>query len=163
MSIKVVFCLGIVAAMLSFGCGSDRKDSESAGSSESPGAERQKEPDAIAVQHILIGFHGTLPGKPVARTMEEAEKLAGEILDKVRSGEDFDGLVRQYTDDSYPGVYRMANFDVAADPSEGVYPRSGMVPAFGDVGFSLEVGGVAVAPYSQEKSPFGWHIIKRIE
>jgi len=42
------------------------------------------------------------------------------------------------------------------------HPRSAMVPAFGDVGFALEVGELGMAPYHDEASPFGWHIIKRI-
>ena len=42
-------------------------------------------------------------------------------------------------------------------------PRDQMVPAFGDVGFTLEVGGVGLAPYDETKSPFGFHVIKRLE
>jgi hypothetical protein len=36
------------------------------------------------------------------------------------------------------------------------------VPAFGDVGFSLDVDGIGVAEYDEASSPFGWHIIKRL-
>ena len=42
-------------------------------------------------------------------------------------------------------------------------PRQGMVPAFGDVGFTLEVGGIGMAEFDEAASPFGWHIIRRIE
>jgi parvulin-like peptidyl-prolyl cis-trans isomerase-like protein len=42
------------------------------------------------------------------------------------------------------------------------HPRAAMVPAFGDVGFALEVGEVGMAEYDDAASPFGWHIIKRI-
>ncbi len=42
------------------------------------------------------------------------------------------------------------------------HPRGAMVPAFGDVGFALEVGEVSVAEFSEESSPFGWHVIKRL-
>ena len=41
--------------------------------------------------------------------------------------------------------------------------RKGMVPAFGDVGFSLEVGGIGMAEFEEASSPFGWHVIKRLE
>ena len=163
MSSKKGLFLALAVAVLAMGCGSEKKSEEEASSTESAAAEREKEPDVIAVQHILIGFQGTLPGKQVTRTKEEAEELAGEILARVRSGEDFDALVKEYTDDSYPGVYRMANFGVNADLARGVYSRGGMVPAFGDVGFSLEVGDVGMASYEEHKSPFGWHIIKRVE
>jgi parvulin-like peptidyl-prolyl isomerase len=42
------------------------------------------------------------------------------------------------------------------------YPRATMVKAFGDVGFSLDVGGIGLAPFHEEDSPFGWHVIRRI-
>jgi parvulin-like peptidyl-prolyl isomerase len=38
-----------------------------------------------------------------------------------------------------------------------------MVPAFGDVGFTLRVGEIGLAPHDPTTSPFGWHVIKRIE
>lgn len=43
------------------------------------------------------------------------------------------------------------------------YPRAAMVPAFGDVGFALEVGQVGMADFHAESSPFGWHIIRRVD
>jgi foldase protein PrsA len=160
---KVIVIVGLAAAVLSAGCGSDRKSDERAGSGDRAAAQKKKEPDIISVQHILVGFQGTLPGREVARTMDEARQLAEDILQRARSGEDFDAMVKQFTDDSYPGIYRMANYGVQADPAAGVYSRGGMVPAFGNVGFSLEVGEIGMAPYSQQESPFGWHIIKRVE
>lgn len=41
--------------------------------------------------------------------------------------------------------------------------RGRMVPAFCDVAFSLDVGEVGLAEYDAERSPFGWHVIKRLE
>src|SRR5512144_2309583 len=35
-----------------------------------------KEPDHIKVQHILIGFTGSVPGKNISRNVEEARALA---------------------------------------------------------------------------------------
>jgi peptidyl-prolyl cis-trans isomerase B (cyclophilin B) len=42
-------------------------------------------------------------------------------------------------------------------------PREGMVPAFGDVGFGLEVGAIGSSEHDATRSPFGWHIIRRLE
>lgn len=42
-------------------------------------------------------------------------------------------------------------------------PRAQMVPGFGDTAFGLEVGAVGLLPYDEQSSPFGWHVIKRIE
>ena len=57
----------------------------------------------------------------------------------------------------------MSNKGVPPDQSKPEYPREGMVKGFGDVGFSLPVGGIGMAKYDSETSKYGWHIIKRIE
>ncbi len=123
----------------------------------------------IAVQHILIGFkdaigfQGNPPPKAASRTQEDARKLAYELLDRAEKGEDYDKLVQEYTDDSAPGLYSLANIGVAADQATGEYGRKNMVPAFGDVGFKLKVGEVGIADYDPATSPYGWHVIKRVK
>jgi foldase protein PrsA len=124
---------------------------------------RFPEPDRVAVQHILIAFKGSIPKATVTRTREEAQKLAREVFGRAKKGEDFDALVKQYTDDEYPGIYRMANIGITPDPNKQEYSRAGMVKGFGDVSFSLEVGGIGMAEYDPQKSKYGWHIIKRVE
>jgi hypothetical protein len=118
-------------------------------------------PQHVQVQHILIGFAGSVPGKAITRSKEEAKTLAYQILERARKGEDFDELVRKYTDDSPPGIYGMAGAGVA--PAAGEYSRGGMVPAFGNVGFSISPGNIGIADYDPTASPFGWHIIKRLK
>lgn len=117
------------------------------------------EPEHIEVQHLLVGFQGTLPGKPITRTQAEAKALAYELLEKARKGEDFDALVKKHTDDAHPGIYGMSNNGVT--PAGGEYPRNRMVAAFGDVGFKLKVGQFGIADHDPKTSPFGYHIIKR--
>jgi parvulin-like peptidyl-prolyl cis-trans isomerase-like protein len=119
------------------------------------------EPQHVEVQHILIGFAGSVPGKPITRTKDEAKTLAYQILDRARKGEDFDALVRQYTDDSPPGIYGMAG--VSIPPLPGEFRRDGMVPAFGNVGFAVSPGNIGIADYDPAASPYGWHIIKRLK
>jgi hypothetical protein len=118
-------------------------------------------PMHIQVQHVLIGFTGSVPGKNITRSREEARTLAYQILDRAKAGEDFDGLVRQYTDDSPPGVYSLSA--VGVTPAQGEYPRDQMVPAFGNIGFALQVGEIGIADYDPTASPFGYHIIKRLK
>jgi hypothetical protein len=48
-------------------------------------------------------------------------------------------------------------------PAEMAMPREDMVPAFGDVGFPLSVGGIGLAPFDPKTSKFGWHIIRRVK
>jgi len=124
--------------------------------------------DHITVQHILIGFKDAVgfqgqgaPGKAGTRTQEDARKLAYELLDRVKAGEDFEKLMKEHSDDTGPGTYGMANTGV--QPATGEADREGMVAAFGNVGFGLKVGEVGMADYDQQTSPFGYHIIKRIK
>jgi len=125
------------------------------------GAGAMKEPDYVTVQHILIAFKGSISKASVTRSKAEAEALAGDVLGKAQAGEDFGALVKKYTDDAVPGIYKMANHK--APPKPGYFQRSGMVAAFGNTGFPLSVGGVGLAPYDMRTSPYGWHIIKRLE
>jgi PPIC-type PPIASE domain len=120
-------------------------------------------PDHIEVQHILIGFQGSIPNKPVTRTKAEAEKLAQDLLARARNGENMDALVQQYTDDQFPGVYGLANDGVTPDPARQEIARSGMVKGFSDASFGLSVGNVGISNYDTNSSPYGWHIIKRLK
>ena len=121
---------------------------------------RNKNPDVVTVQHVLISFTGKTD-KPVERSKKQAEKLAWEIFDRAEAGEDFDALVKEYTDDSYPGIYKMTNRGAARLPGHSL--RDNMAVSFGDVSFRLDVGEIGIAKFHTELSPFGWHIIKRLE
>ena len=121
------------------------------------------EPSAITVQHCLIGFSGSVPGKNIERSREEAGKLAAELLGKLNSGEDFDQIIKTYTNDSPPGIYKMVNSGLPANPRANVASRDGMVPAFGNVGFKLDVDEYGLAEHDPQTSPYGWHIIKRLK
>jgi parvulin-like peptidyl-prolyl isomerase len=123
----------------------------------------EQEPDRVVVQHILISFKGADPGIKAVRSREEAESLARRLFFEARQGADFDGLVKQYTDDSYPGIYRMSNVGIQPDGSRGERLRTRMVKSFGDISFRLKVGEIGMALYHPQNSRFGWHIIKRLE
>lgn len=125
------------------------------------GSSVEGEPERVQVQHVLVSFAGKLPGKVIQRSEKEARKLAGEILQRAEAGEDFDALVKEYTDDSYPGVYGMANRG-AQPQGENEYRREDMVPGFGDVAFSLAPDGIGMCEFDAMTSPFGFHIIKRL-
>ncbi len=120
------------------------------------------EPQHITVQHILIGFQGTLPGKTITRSKDEAKALAEKLFAQAQGGTDFAQLVKDNTDDAAPGIYTMANLGV--DPANAdEAPRDQMIPAFGNVGFKLKPGEIGLAPYDPKTSPYGWHIIKRLK
>jgi parvulin-like peptidyl-prolyl isomerase len=119
-----------------------------------------KEPERITLQHILVSFAGAQT--EATRPKAEAETLAKQVLERLTKGEDFTVIMKQLSDDPGPGVYSLANRGVRQQSREE-YPRDGMVPAFGNVGFALEVDAVGLAPFHPSASPFGWHIIKRLK
>ncbi len=156
----LVLAFALLSPLILSGCNSLQTDVYREGVVSDNG-----EPGYITVQHCLIGFQGTV--KNAMRTKEEAQALALELFEKAKAGEDFDKIVRKYTDDSPPGIYRMANRGFRSDmspivPSNKIYARDEMVPAFGNTGFPLKVGEVGLAEFDEEESPFGWHIVKRI-
>jgi foldase protein PrsA len=126
-----------------------------------PLAAAKTEPDRVVVQHILIGFKKSIAGKTLERSKAEARGLAEELLRRAQKGEDFDALVKEYTNDKYPGKYLLTNKD--APRVSGGMTRQEMVARFGDVAFRLEVGEVGLAEYHAVFSPYGWHVIKRLE
>jgi foldase protein PrsA len=125
-----------------------------------PAVPLKPEPDRIVVQHILLSFAGA-PRVKQTRPKAEAESLAKDLFERVKKGESFEELMKRYSDDTGPGEYGMANHNATPGPKEA--PRKGMVPAFGNVGFQLEVGEIGLAVHDAAASPFGWHIIKRVK
>lgn len=105
----------------------------------------------VEVQHVLVGYAGA-PLQGVTRTVPEAERLAAEIYVEAVGGADFGDLVSRHTDDRAPGIYEMTTES-----------RRQMVQGFGDVAWRLQVGEIGVSPLHPQQSPFGWHVIKRLE
>lgn len=117
--------------------------------------------DHITVDHILIGVKSSRfpPGK---RNEADARAFAHDLFAKLKAGGDWDSAKRTNSEDPPPGgPYGLANHGVAP-AGRGEYARGSMVPAFGDVGFTLAVGGIGLADYDAKASPFGFHIIKRV-
>jgi hypothetical protein len=107
----------------------------------------EKIDDQIKVAHILIGWAGSLPGKTVTRTKDEAKKLAIDVAHQARKqGADFIPLMWQHTQDPGPGVYE-------ATPEM----RKRFVPEFGAMATSLGLGQVDIV-----ESRFGFHVMKRL-
>ena len=127
-----------------------------------PASESPSRPaDHIAVDHILIGVRNQKfpQGK---RSESEARAYAYDLLAKLKGGADWAATKAANSEDPPPGgPYSIANRGVElTSPDE--MPRDRMVAAFGDVGFSLGVGEIAVADFNTRTSYFGFHIIKRV-
>jgi len=120
-------------------------------------ASPEKDVDRVEVQHVLIAFAGASRAT-TSRLRPDAEALAAEIYCRLVDGEDIDTLMREYSDDPGAGVYVMND----AGGAPGEFGRAQMAQGFGDVSWRLEPGQIGVAPYDPKKSPFGWHVIKRL-
>jgi len=157
------------AAILSLAACGKKEDSVAAsgtpaGASSRPEKLPNGEPSAIVLKHILIAYEGAR-NSDSKLTREEAERIAYDVLARAKAGEDFDKLMKEFSKDPGEGTYALVNTGIepnhAAKPEE--YPRNGMVPSFGDVGFRIAVNEIGLAEPDPDKSPFGWHIIKRIK
>ncbi|HJQ22829.1 MAG TPA: peptidylprolyl isomerase [Blastocatellia bacterium] len=109
--------------------------------------------EEVRARHILISTQpqppapGAKPGEqPKALSKDEARKKAEEVLAKVRNGEDFAALAKQYSDD--PGSKDKGG--------EYTFGRGQMDPDFEKAAFSLKPGEVSGPVETQ----FGYHIIK---
>lgn len=107
-------------------------------------------PTKVGARHILI-MHVESQRVPdgVTRTREEAQVLAAQIAERARSGEDWETLHRENTDE--PGS--PPNGDL------GTFGRGAMVPAFERAVWSMEVGAIG----GPVETPFGFHVIQRTE
>jgi parvulin-like peptidyl-prolyl isomerase len=106
-------------------------------------------PTEIAAQHILVAYRGAERAPAgVTRSKAEAKARAAEVDAKAKGGEDFTGLVAQYSDD--PGAKdRMGSL--------GKFSRGKMDKAFSDAAFQLRVDEVS----DVVETKFGFHVIKR--
>lgn len=117
---------------------------------------RDQKVDAAVVQHILIGWQdlgeaypGGMDDRAKARSRWEAEKLVTELYDRAVAGEDFTALMKQYSED---------RGSAETGRTYKVTPDGQFVFEFKFMGLRLDVGEVG-----KVLTPFGWHIIKRIE
>src|SRR5512140_1205241 len=116
---------------------------------------RPPEAGPVQVQHVLIGWKdapaaktGRADKRALERTKADADKLAKEVLDKVRAKGDMAKLMKECSED--PGSKDSAKaYDVAADTP--------MVEPFKNLSLRLKLNEAGLV-----KSPFGWHIIKRV-
>ncbi|MDD2717466.1 MAG: peptidylprolyl isomerase [Candidatus Wallbacteria bacterium] len=96
--------------------------------------DRYKDPEKVHAQHILVNQE------------EEAKDLYG----RLKNGEDFTTLAKQFSKDS-------ASAENGGDL--GLFARGEMTKAFEDTAFAAEIGKIC----EPVKTSFGYHIIKVLE
>lgn len=127
---------------------------------EDPKPVKPAGPDRVRVRHILVSFAGS--GTEATRTMTEAEAKAKALLERLNKGDDFERVMQRESDDRGGGVYWMVNEGVTPGAQDEM-PRERMVKGFGDAAFSMEVNEIRLVPYDAKSSPYGWHIVQRLE
>jgi parvulin-like peptidyl-prolyl isomerase len=116
---------------------------------------RAPETEPRMVRHVLIAWKDApatrkRPPDPraAARTKEQADKLAVELLARVKKGEDIVKLMKEFSED--PG----------SKDSGRTYPvdeRSALVMPFKKLAMRLKMDEAGLV-----KTDFGWHVIKRV-
>jgi hypothetical protein len=130
---------------------SNGKPSGAPGDAEGAAEARAGEPIEIAARHLLVAYQGALRASPsVTRSKTEAEARAKEALARAKTGEDFEVLVKEFSDE--PGAGERGG-------SLGRFQRGMMVPAFEKAAFKLAPGEVSDLIETQ----FGFHVIQRTE
>jgi peptidyl-prolyl cis-trans isomerase C len=105
-----------------------------------------KEPETARASHILFGAAKDAPAAEKAKVKAEAEA----VLKRVKAGEDFAALAKQYSKD--PG-------SAAVGGDLNFFPRGQMVPPFDAAVFTMKPGEIS----NLVETDFGFHIIKLTE
>lgn len=111
---------------------------------------REPVANVAKIKHILIGWKGTNQDpRADKRSKAEAEGVVKGILAQIKSGADFDALMKQYSEDPGSGQTGKA-YDVSPDAQ--------LVIEFKQLGLRLQLNEVGVV-----ESEYGFHIMKRVE
>ncbi|MGL4796438.1 MAG: peptidylprolyl isomerase [Paraclostridium sp.] len=104
--------------------------------------------DKVKASHILISTVDEKTEKAMTETKKkEAKKKAEEIYKKVKDGEDFAKLAKEYSEDEYSATN---------GGDLGFFEKGKMVPEFELAAFSLDKGKISEIIETQ----YGYHIIK---
>jgi len=104
-------------------------------------------PGEIKVAHIMKMF----PQQASEQTIDKLKQEADSLWIKATSGADFAELAKKYSDDKQSAVQGgVMNW----------FTPTNMVPAFAEAAFALKNDGDIS---SVIRTPYGWHIIKRLE
>lgn len=102
--------------------------------------------DTVTASHILIKTIDDEGNELSDTKKKEAKKTAEEALEKVKAGEDFATIAKEYSEDS----------SASSGGELGTFGRGEMVTAFEDAAFGMKVGEIS----DIVETEYGYHIIK---
>lgn len=156
--------LALLLTLLAVACGGPSRGGRSPVDEEPPPPEIQSNDilsrDAVTmrsrVKHVLIGWRDLAAAYPdgmderaAARTRDEADALALQVLGRVRAGEPIEPIMAEISEDSG---------SAASGDSYEVTAEARLVFEFKRLGLRLEVGEAGLV-----MSQYGWHVMKRVE
>jgi len=97
--------------------------------------------------------------RKIAELNQRAEKYQTDLEQRIEAGE-MGVPEAEQSMEAFIEALRAESDDARAAAG---FPRAALVPAFGDVGFRLQQNEIGLAPHDEKSSPFGWHVIKRLE
>ncbi|HOT15398.1 MAG TPA: peptidylprolyl isomerase [Bacteroidales bacterium] len=108
--------------------------------------DRRPSKGEIRAAHIMVAF----PENSTPQSVDSAKAKIAEIYQKLKQGESFEELAKQYSDDKR---------SAAKGGDLGWFGSGDMIPEFEKNAFALEKDSDYSAPF---RTSFGWHIVKRI-
>jgi parvulin-like peptidyl-prolyl isomerase len=103
--------------------------------------------ERVSTAHILLAYEGARRSR-ATRSKDEARKLAEQLRDRARKGEDFATLARTHSDDAT---------SKPRGGSIGPTERSALVPPYANAAFALKPSEIS----DVVETEFGFHVIKR--
>jgi parvulin-like peptidyl-prolyl isomerase len=142
--------LAVLAGCADLTAPSRDRDRHEAAENTPPGASAaHPSGDEMTAAHVLVAYRDAQRSK-ATRSKDEARALATQVLDRARKGEDFAHLAQEFSDDTQ------------SKQSGGRLPpftRQALVKPFADAAFALKPGELSAVV----ETPYGFHVIKRIE
>lgn len=136
-----------------------------------PRVRGEGEPRRVAIERILISYRGNPFEIPARRTLEEAQRVARQVLRRAQAGENFVALRDGYSDDREPGAqtangpYFFCNYGIDPDPTRPQVPRmlrANMGRRLGDAAFKMQQGEIALIEYDAQDYSAGFEVIRLI-
>lgn len=110
---------------------------------------KEQPPEKVHAAHILLMYQGSAgASEEITRTREEAYQDIQKLLERVKAGEDFAALAKEYS--NCPSGKNGGDL--------GEFSQGDMVKPFEDAAFGLKKGKVSDIVETQ----YGFHIIKRL-